>query len=205
MKKLLATLLLCLLPATAMADDAAGVAATRKWDVLPEESSITFHGKQMGTDFEGTINKFKADIYFDADHLDQSKITVDVDILSVDAKDNDRNKNLLGTDWFDPQQFPTARFETEKITKTGDNAFSADATLTIHGVPQEVQLPFTLAFSKAGKGADSGKDKAVMTGKITLDRSKFQLGQGDWADPSVIANEVPVDIKLAAVSDAPAK
>lgn len=175
---------------------------TRKWDYVPSESSIIFHGTQMGTAFDGSFAKFTPVIYFDADHLDDSKVTVDIDILSVDAKDSDRNKNLLGSDFFDSTQFPTARFETNKITKTGDNTYSADATLTIRGTVQQVTLPFTLDISKITKGKDSGKDKAVMTGKITLDRSKFQIGQGDWADPSVIANEVPVDIKVSAISDA---
>ncbi len=215
---LLPALLLSLLPLQAMAEKAVATPAapaaivappvaepaTRKWDFIPAESSITFHGTQMGTAFDGSFAKFTPVIYFDADHLDESKVTVDIDILSVDAKDSDRNKNLLGSDFFDVAQFQTARFETNKITKTGDNAYSADATLTIRGTPQQVTLPFTLDISKITKGKDSGKDKAVMAGKITIDRSKFQIGQGDWADPSVIANDVPVEIKLAAIADAAA-
>jgi polyisoprenoid-binding protein YceI len=166
----------------------------QKWDMLPEKSSIIFHGKQMGTDFEGVLNKFTPEIYFDADHLDQSKVTVDIDINSIDAKDGERNKSIKGADWFDTERFPTARFETTKFTKTGDNAFTADANLTIHGVTVPVQLPFTLKSEAVG----FGQDRVIMTGSVTLDRAKFQLGQGDWADPSVIANEVPVDVTITA-------
>lgn len=170
---------------------AAPAALAQKWDVQADKSAITFHGKQMGNDFDGAITKFTPDIHFDADHLDQSKVTVDIDINSIDAKDAERNKNIKESDWFDVARFPTARFETTKISKTGDDAFTAEGNLTIHGITVPIQLPFKLAHEK-------DKDTVIMTGSVTLDRSKFQLGTGDWADPTVIANEVPVDIKVTA-------
>lgn len=169
-----------------------------KWDVMVEKSSITFHGKQMGTDFDGVLTKFTPDIRFDENNLDQSRVAVDIDINSIDAKDAERNKSIKGTDWFDTDRFPTARFETTKFAKTGEGAFTASGNLTIHGVTVPIQLPFTLAHEKVG----FGQDRVIMTGTVTLDRSKFQLGTGDWADPSVIANEVPVDIKLVATAAA---
>lgn len=168
----------------------------QKWEMMADKSSIIFHGKQMGADFEGSIGKFSPEIYFDENRLDQSKVTVDIDMNSIDGKDPERNKSIKGADWFDTERFPLARFETTKFTKTGDRAFTADANLTIHGVTIPVQLPFTLEYQAVG----FGQDRVIMTGNITLDRSKFQLGQGDWADPSVIANEVPVDIKVTATA-----
>jgi polyisoprenoid-binding protein YceI len=175
---------------------AAPLPAAQKWDVLADKSSIIFHGKQMGADFEGAISKFTPEIYFDENHLDQSKVTVDIDMNSIDGKDPERNKSIKGSDWFDTERFPTARFETTKFTKTGEHAFTADANLTIHGITIPVQLPFKLEYQAVG----FGQDRVIMTGSITLDRSKFQLGQGDWADPSVIANEVPVDVKVTATA-----
>jgi polyisoprenoid-binding protein YceI len=179
------------------ATKAAPAAATApKWDVMADKSSITFHGKQMGADFEGEIGKFTPDIHFDENHLDQSQVTVDIDLNSIDGKDPERNKSIKGSDWFDTDRFPTARFETTKFAKTGDGAFTASGNLTIHGITVPVELPFKLEHQAVG----FGQDRVIMTGSVTLDRSKFQLGTGDWADPSVIANEVPVDIKVTATS-----
>ncbi|TAL26849.1 MAG: YceI family protein [Alphaproteobacteria bacterium] len=168
----------------------------KKWDMMADKSSIVFHGKQMGADFTGSIGKFTPEIYFDEGHLDQSKVTVDIDMNSIDGNDPERNKSIKGADWFDTGRFPTARFETTKFTKTGEHAFTADANLTIHGIAIPVQLPFKLEYQAVG----FGQDRVIMTGSVTLDRSKFQLGQGDWADPSVIANEVPVDVKVTATA-----
>ena len=167
----------------------------KKWDLDLTKSSITFKGTQMDTPgFDGVITKFYPVINFDADHLDQSKVTVEIDVTSIDAKDGERNKTLQGSDWLDSPKFPTARFETTGFTKTGDNAFTADATLTIRDVTVPLKLPFTLTPAAAG----IGPDRVLMIGQVTLDRSKFQLGQGDWADASVIGNDIAVQVQLTA-------
>ena len=199
MKQILFALLLSLLPVAANAEDAAPASApssAREWKMVEKDSSITFKGKQMGKDFDGDIRSFTPSIYFDDAHLDQSKVTVDIDLTTIDARDTDRNKSLFGSDWLDIAQFPKARFETQKILKKDDGSYVAEATLTLHGTVQQIELPFTLAIDTK----DSGKDTAVMNGKVTLDRSKFALGTGDWADPSVIANEIAVDVKLTATA-----
>ena len=208
MKQIIFALLLACLPVAAFAEEAtpasgaapvvtAPVPTTREWKMMQKESSITFKGKQMGKDFDGEILSFAPTIHFDDAQLDQSKVTVDIDLTTIDARDTDRNKSLFGADWLDIGQFPQARFETQKIIKKDDGSYVAEATLTLHGTVQQIELPFTLVIDTK----DSGKDKAVMNGKVTLDRSKFALGTGDWADPSVIANEIEVDVKLTATAD----
>jgi polyisoprenoid-binding protein YceI len=204
MKQIIFALLLSLLPVAANAEDTAPAAAAaapqpavREWKMVEKESSISFKGKQMGKDFDGEIRNFTSAIYFDDAHLDQSKVTADIDLTTIDARDTDRNKSLFSADWLDIPQFPKARFETQKILKKDDGSYVAEATLTLHGTVQQIELPFTLAIDTK----DSGKDTAVMNGKVTLDRSKFALGTGDWADPSVIANEIVVDVKVTATSE----
>lgn len=207
MRILLFLALLLLLPAPVMAEEAAKDApvaavpaappppSARKWEMDKGESTLRFKGTQMGKGFEGSILQFTPVIHFDPADLPNSRVSVDIDIRTIDAGDSDRNKNLLGPDWLDVIEFPSAHFETLGFKKTGDNAYVADATLTIRGAIQEIELPFTLDITE-----DGNKDKAVMTGAVTLDRSKFKLGQGDWADPSVIANEIPVEVKITAFS-----
>lgn len=201
MKSILVALALFLLPVAAYAEDPVPASplppsTARAWKMVEKESSITFHGKQMGKDFDGEIRTFTPVIHFDDAQLGQSKVTVDIDLTTIDARDTDRNKSLFGADWLDIAQFPQARFETQKIAKNDDGSYVADATLTLHGTVQQIELPFTLLIDTK----DSGKDTAVMNGKVTLDRSKFALGTGDWADPSVIANEIVVDVKLTATA-----
>ncbi len=190
MLKILALLSVLLLPANALAQE------VKKWEVNPAESTLVFTGKQMGSSFNGSFSTFAADIAFDPAMLEQSKVTVTIDVSTALTKDKERDANIQSKEWFDTATFPSARFETTAITKTGDNAYEATANLTIRDITNPVVMPFTLEFSKD----DSGKEKVIMKGSVTLDRSKFSLGTGDWADASIIANEVPVDVLISATA-----
>lgn len=184
--------LLLLLPAAARAE-------APLWVMAPKESAITFKAEQMGKEFSGRFGNFGATIHFDPDHLDQSSVVSDIDIGSFDAGEAERNKNALSADWFDQTRFPSARFESTSFSKTGDGTYEVSGNLTIRDVTLPVKFPFTLIFSES----DGGNKKAVMKGAMTLDRSAFHLGQGEWADPSVIANNVSVDIQIAAYRETP--
>ena len=58
----------------------------------------------------------------------------------------------------------------------------------IKGQSRDLVVPVTL--SNAGA-------QTVATGSFMLKRLDFKVGDGDWADTSVVANEVQVRFKLA--------
>lgn len=169
--------------------------ATPQWEVVKDQSKLTFSGTQMGGTFAGEFKSFTPVIVFDAANLAASKVTVDVDLGSIDTGDGERDNAAKSADWFDTKNTPTAHFESTGFTKTGDNAFEAAGNLTIRGATVPVILSFTLDFSST----DSGKQQAVMKGHVTLDRSKFKLGQGEWADPGSVGNDIAVEVSLTAI------
>jgi cytochrome b561 len=188
LKRMLPALLMVLIASPAFA-------ATVKWDVVPEKSSLTFRARQLGAEFKGGFDRFTADIAFDPDNLADSAVKADVDVSSVNTQATDRDENLKSKDWFDVRQFPAARFETTAFRQTSEDTYEAPASLTI----KNITLPVTLLFSLDFAEGDSGKDMiATADGSVTLDRSKFNLGGGGWKDAGVIANEVLVDIHIVA-------
>ena len=70
----------------------------------------------------------------------------------------------------------------------GGGKFQVDGTLTINGSAQKVSLPVTLTQSGTTTTA---------AGTLALKRLAFKIGDGDWADTSMVADEVKVDFKLA--------
>jgi polyisoprenoid-binding protein YceI len=60
--------------------------------------------------------------------------------------------------------------------------------LTLKGVARELVVPVQLAPAGAGLSAASGS--------FTLKRLDFRIGDGDWNDPSLVANEVLVKFRL---------
>ena len=159
------------------------------WKLDPAKSRLGFSGTQAGTTFEGKFTRYGTDIAFDPDHLDESHITVTVDLASAVTGDTQRDTALPGKDWFDIGEFPQAKFDTSAIRKLGPNTYEAVGNLTLRGVTKPLTLPFTLQFDGANAHA---------IGHAGLMRSTFGLGQGPWATGQWVALEVGVDFDIVA-------
>ena len=99
----------------------------------PAASHLDFVGVQAGAEFKGTFHKFTAAVDFSPDAVANSHLDVQIDLNSVDTKDNDRDKTLRGPDIYDIAHYPTAHYVTRSITKTA-TGYSAAGALTLHGV-----------------------------------------------------------------------
>lgn len=163
--------------------------AATPWTVLPAESHLSFVGTQMGAPFEGEFKRFTAVIAFDPADLASSHVVVTIDMASAETGNGDRDQLLPGADWFDVANHPQARFETRGFRHVGGQGYEAQTTLTIRGTSREVTLPFTLAIAD---------DTARVEGATTIRRSDFGVGQGQWANATVVGQDVTVRVALTA-------
>lgn len=157
--------------------------------LLPEKSTLTFTGKQMGAPFTGQFKKFQAQVQFDPVHLNQSYTHLQIDVTSTSLPSKESETELKGKNWFDTARFPQAKFESTTI-KPQSNGYLVLGKLTIKNTTKTVSVPMN-----AKKRADNTWE---FTGKISLNRLDFQLGQGMWADLETVANEVDVHFHFIA-------
>ena len=142
-----------------------------------------------GDGFTGIFHRWSAQIVFDPKNLAGSKAAVTVDVASAATGNADRDQALPTADWFSAATQPRASFVTTAIKDLGGGKYLASGDLTLRGVKRPVQLPFTLAI--AG-------DTARMNGAVTLDRTAFGIGQGQWKTGDVVATKVKVTVALTA-------
>ncbi len=173
---------------TALGAAAFAVPAFAQQALVPAQSAVNFEAKQMGVPIKGHFQKFDAKIAFDAAKPEASKIhfTVDTGSATMGAKETDAE--LPKAEWFNVAKFPQATFDSSAVKALGGGKFQVDGTLTIKGNAQKVSLPVTLAQSGTTTTA---------TGTLPLKRLAFKIGDGDWADTSMVADEVNVQFKLA--------
>jgi polyisoprenoid-binding protein YceI len=166
------------------------------WAVRHDASRLGFVATWEGEPFTGTFTRWTADIRFDSSQLDQSRFEVTIDMTSADTRSTERDHELIKPDWFFVERFPNATFLTSEIRQIGDEQYEAIGTLTIKGQSGPVVLPFT--WTQAG-------EEATMEGEATIDRTTWGVGEGEWADDSVIQHSVRVvvDLELAACASAP--
>ena len=150
---------------------------------------LGFRADYSGSPIEGGFKRWEADIRFGPDDLAGSRISVTVDLASVDSADSQRDAMLTGDGFFDVATHPRARFRSTSIVHRGGNRYRAPGTLSLHGQSRPVTLDFTL---------DIDGDTAQAEGSATLNRTAFGVGTGEWAATDGIADPVSVTFKFSA-------
>ena len=161
------------------------VASAADW-AQQEGSTLTFSGSAQGEAFEGGFRKFTADIRFDPANLDSARFDVSIQLASVDSANSERDDTLRSGEFFNVASTPEAHYLAERFEKVGDG-YVARGELTLNGRTLAVPLHFQF---KAEAGS------ATLDGKATLNRVDFNVGSGDWADPSMIDTSVSVNTHL---------
>jgi polyisoprenoid-binding protein YceI len=156
--------------------------------LVPAQSEISFVAKQMGVPLEGRFKKLDAQINFDPAKPDTSKIAFTIDTGSATVGSAESDAELPKASWFSVAKFPQATFQSTSIKALGGGKFDVAGKLTIKGSVRDVNVPVALTQSGA---------TTVATGAFAIKRLAFKIGDGDWADTSMVADEVQVKFKLA--------
>ena len=186
----LAVLTLAACSQSQSSNPAAPIAASPgAWVVDKDASKLSFTATQTGSAFEGEFETFSADIVFDPADLANASISIAVDTASAETGDRQRDTAMPGSDWFKAKEFPSATFVSNEVVETGEGAYAARGKLTIRGVTRDLVLPFTLAI-------DSGKAHAE--GGVTLARTDYGVGQGEFSTDEWVGLEVGVSFVIEA-------
>jgi polyisoprenoid-binding protein YceI len=156
--------------------------------VLPG-STLGFATAWSGQTIEGRFDRWRADIRFSPEALKDSRVTVSVDLTSVNTGDEQRDASLPSEDWFDAAEHPKATFTATRFEKTGDGRYVAHGKLNLRGVSRPLDLPW--------RGQNKG-DRAQVSGVTSLDRTAFGVGQGEWQSTDQIPAKVSVKVSLNA-------
>lgn len=163
-------------------------AAMAQQALVPAQSEVQFTARQMGVPLDGHFSKFSAQVAFDPAKLATSKITFTVDTGSATLGSRETDAELPKPAWFNVPKFPQATFESSSIKALGGGKFEVAGKLTIKGNAQNVVVPVALAQSGATTTA---------TGTLPIKRLAFKIGENEWADTSMVADDVIVKFKLA--------
>lgn len=167
------------------------------WEVDPSASRVGFVARQAGSDVPGRFAEFSAAIRFDPDALGAGAVRVEIGIASVTTENAERDDVIRSPDMFDVAAWPTALFEADRFSRAGeDGSYVAHGRLTLRDVTRAVDLPFTLAIVPDPDAP--GRLLARVVGAFEIRRIDYGIGQGPWRDTSMVANEVIIEIDLAA-------
>ena len=156
--------------------------------VLIDKSEIRFVSRQMGVNVEGRFRKWKANVDFRPKELAKSKAEFEIDLASIDLASEESETEVRRPRWFDTAKFPVATFHSTAMKDLGGDRYEIAGTLTLKGKAQDEKFPIEVKKDAAGN--------SVATGEFTIKRLAFNIGDGQWGDPTIVADDVIVRVRM---------
>ena len=163
------------------------LAAQLKTD--PTKSSVSAVFKQMNVPVEGKFKRFNAQIDYSSAKPETSKAAMEIEVASFDLGDAEFNKEAQKKDWFNGTQFPKATFVSSALKPAAGGKLDVSGKLTIKGKTADVAFPLTVKQEGATQ---------VFEGTLPIKRLAFNIGEGEWKDTSMVADEVVIKFRVVA-------
>lgn len=155
----------------------------------PAKSTVSIVFKQLNVPVEAKFRKFTAQIDFDSAKPETSKAHIEIDIASFDLGDPEYNKEVQKKEWFNGSQFPKATFISKTLKPDVNGTFNVTGKLTIKGHTADVSFPLTTKKEGAYQ---------VFEGTLPIKRLAFHIGEGEWKDTGMVADEVVIKFHITA-------
>lgn len=169
------TVLLTLLPVlavtTAHADDyvidAAGAGM---------HASINFKASHISiSPLWGRFNELSGRFTYDADDIEASSITVNINPASVDTNHGARDTHLRTSDYLHVDNYPTASFTSTSVEDLGNGRVRINGTFTLHGVTRDISFEAV----RTGEGETPFGDYRVgFEGELVLNAGDYGINAG---------------------------
>ena len=167
---------------------ASTAAAAAPRALVAKDSRIEFVVKEMGVPVDGKFAVFEAAIDIDAARPEQSSANLRIDVASLTTGNDEADAIATGPDWLDKDHARFAVFKSTAIHALGGGRYEARGTLTIRNKARDISLQFS--------GVDQADGRMLVTSEFSIQRSEFGIGGGVWNQGGVVAEAVPVKVRL---------
>ncbi|WP_254512652.1 YceI family protein [Anatilimnocola floriformis] len=150
-------------------------------------SKIAFVGTHSGDKPDprvGGFGKFTGKVTVDSTGK-LTGVTADIDATSIFTAIPKLTDHLKTADFLEVREYPTAKFESTKVTPGKEGTATVTGKLTLHGKTQEISFPVTYSMSAEGLSLKSD---------FTINRGEFGMTYGagkvdDKVSLSVVVGE----------------
>ncbi len=157
-----------------------------------DNSSVSWKGEVLGMKSHfGTVKLSEGALKVADGLVTGGKFTVDLTAITpLDSTYDEEHKkedlvgHLSSPDFFNVAEYPTASFEI-----TGTEGSDLIGNLTIRGITNQEKVTNVVIDAQTG----------LVSGKLTFDRSKYDVNFKMPVADLVLSNDIPLDISLAII------
>ena len=174
-------------------------AAQDTWVVDKGHSEVGFQIRHFVTKVRGRFADFSGVVVANTAKPDASSVEFTIKATSINTDNENRDKDLRSTNFFDVEKFPEISFKSSKVKSTGQDRYDVTGTLAMHGVSKEITLPVSFLGTVATKDRQGQtRMKAGFETQLTLNRKDFGIIWNRVLDTggTMLGDDVLVTINL---------
>jgi len=165
---------------------------TYKFDSSGSTIGFTVH-QFLGTT-HGKFTSFSGKIDVDREHPENSSVTAQIDVRSIDTHIKKRDDHLRSPEFFNVEKFPQITFRSRSVKRTGPQSGDILGDLTMHGVTR----PITLHVKLLTPINETSRTRWAVTTE-PISRGDFNLMFASAAEAvSGISQTVAINIEIEA-------
>jgi polyisoprenoid-binding protein YceI len=116
------------------------VMANETYTFSPSGSTIGFSVRQFLGTTHGKFTKFNGSIDVDRERPENSSVTAQIDVRSIDTRIKKRDDHLRSAEFFNVEKIPQMTFKSRSVKRTGPQSGDILGDLTMHGVTKPITL-----------------------------------------------------------------
>jgi polyisoprenoid-binding protein YceI len=170
------------------------------WRIDPGHAEVAFVGRHfMITRVRGRFTDVSGEVRLAEDPA-ESTLSVTIGMTSVISGNDTRDEHLRSAELFDVERWPTATYQSRRVTWTGGTDATVEGELTIHGVTR----PVPLAVRFLGYARDPwGGDRAMFSATARVNREDFGITWNVALETGgiLVSKEVDLEIEVETVRE----
>jgi polyisoprenoid-binding protein YceI len=157
-------------------------------------STIGFSVHQFLGTTHGKFTRFSGKIDVDRERPENSSVTAQIDVRSIDTQIKKRDDHLRSAEFFNVEKFPQITFKSRSVKRTGPQSGDIVGDFTMHGVTR----PITLHVKLVTPGNETTRTRWAVTTEPIM-RRDFNLMFAQGAETvSGISQTVAINIEIEA-------
>ena len=170
-------------------------AESQSWDIDKEHTNFYFSVDHIYSKVQGRFTDYQGTIDFNPENLNDSQISFEIKVKSIDTGLGKRDRHLRSADFFHASKFPLMTFISSSITRAEGDTFNVNGTLTIKDVSTELVLPLAFAGIRENPLAPD-LEVAGFNGRLTLDRLAYNVGSGKYYKMGAVGKDVDILVTI---------
>ena len=161
-------------------------------------SSVSFSVRHlMVSKTKGRFTDFTGTVVIGEDPLDSS-VEVEIQVASVDTRDETRDGHLRSADFFDAEAYPVITYRSTRVTPASKGIWRVEGELTVHGTT--VAVPLEVSF-EGGAQDPWGGARIGFSASTEVDRAAFGLTWNQALETGgvLVGKQVKIDVEAEAV------